>query len=122
MKANVTNSEARRQFSVRNSDFLMNAQSPHKWWSTLYLEFMSTGVRVYVAQSLNRDLGKVSEWCLHWGMKLHVRKNKTMIDSRSCTMRPQSPPLTIAEPCFRSLMTLICWEGHLIKSIVQDKL
>ena len=24
-----------RQFSARNKDVLMNAQSPHKWWSTL---------------------------------------------------------------------------------------
>ena len=30
-----TYSEAKRQFSARNRDVLMNAQSPHKWWSTL---------------------------------------------------------------------------------------
>ena len=34
-EANGTYSEAKRQFSVRNRDVLMNAQSPHKWWSTL---------------------------------------------------------------------------------------
>ena len=28
-------SEAKRQFSARNRDGLMNSQSPHKWWSTL---------------------------------------------------------------------------------------
>ena len=33
--ANETYSEAQRQFSDRNRDILMNAQSPHKWWSTL---------------------------------------------------------------------------------------
>ena len=27
--------EAMRQFSVRSRDVLMNAQFPHKWWSTL---------------------------------------------------------------------------------------
>ena len=27
--------EAKRQFSDRNRDVLMNVQSPHKWWSTL---------------------------------------------------------------------------------------
>ena len=27
--------EAMRQFSVRSRDVLMNAQCPHKWWSTL---------------------------------------------------------------------------------------
>ena len=35
MRANETYSEANRQFSTRNRDVFMNAQSPHKWWSTL---------------------------------------------------------------------------------------
>ena len=35
VRANETYSEAKRQFSARNKDVLMNAQSPHKWWSTL---------------------------------------------------------------------------------------
>ena len=35
VRADETYSEAKRQFSARNKDVLMNAQSPHKWWSTL---------------------------------------------------------------------------------------
>ena len=35
VRANETYSEAKRQFSVRYRDVIMNAQSPHKWWSTL---------------------------------------------------------------------------------------
>ena len=35
MRANETYSEAKRQFCARTGDVLMNAQSPHKWWSTL---------------------------------------------------------------------------------------
>ena len=35
LRANETYSEAKHQFSARNSDVLMNAHSPHKWWSTL---------------------------------------------------------------------------------------
>ena len=35
MRANETYSENKRQFSDRNRAVLMNAQSPHKWWSTL---------------------------------------------------------------------------------------
>ena len=35
MRANETYSEAKDQFSDRNSAVLMNAQSPRKWWSTL---------------------------------------------------------------------------------------
>ena len=31
VRANETYSEAKRQFSYRNRDVLMNVQSPHKW-------------------------------------------------------------------------------------------
>ena len=44
---------------------------------------------------LIRDLIRVSEWCDLWGMKLNATKTKTMILSRSRTVHPQSPPLTI---------------------------
>ena len=55
----------------------------------------SPGVRVAVAESLICDLGRVSEWCDLWGMKLNASKTKTTIVSRSLTMNPQSPPVTI---------------------------
>ena len=35
VRANETYSVAKRQFSVKNRDVLMNVQSPNKWWSTL---------------------------------------------------------------------------------------
>ena len=35
VRANETYWEAKRQFSARNRVVLMNAQSPHKWWSSL---------------------------------------------------------------------------------------
>ena len=35
VRANETNSEAKRQFSDRNRAVLMNVQSPHNWRSTL---------------------------------------------------------------------------------------
>ena len=63
--------------------------------STLMAVVPSPGVRVAVAESLIRDLGRVSEWCDLWGMKLNASKTKTMIVSRSHTMHPQSPLLTI---------------------------
>ena len=56
---------------------------------------ISPGVRVAVAESMVRDLGRVSEWCNLWGMKLNASKTKTMIVSRSRTMHLQSPRLTI---------------------------
>ena len=55
--------------------------------------------RVTIAESLIRDLGRVSEWCDLWRMKSNASKTKTMKVSRSCTMHPQSPPLTMAELC-----------------------
>ena len=63
--------------------------------STLMAVAPSLGVRVAVAESLIRDLGRVSEWCALWSMKLNGSKTKTTIVSSSRTMHPQSPPLTI---------------------------
>ena len=63
--------------------------------STLMAVVPSPGVRVAVAESLIRDLGWFSEWCDLWGMKLNASKTKTMMGSRSRTMHPQSPALTI---------------------------
>ena len=57
--------------------------------STLMAVVPSPGVRVTVADSLIRDLGRVSEWCDHCGMKLNASKTKTMIVSWSRTMHPQ---------------------------------
>ena len=39
--------------------------------STLIAVLTSPGVRVIVAESMNRDLVKVSEWCDLWGMKFN---------------------------------------------------
>ena len=63
--------------------------------STFMAVVPSPGVRVAVAESLIRDLGRVSEGCDLWGMKLNATKTKTMIVSRSRTVHPQSLPLTI---------------------------
>ena len=59
--------------------------------STLMAVVPSPGVRVAVAESLIHDLGRVSEWCDLWGMKLNASKTKTMIVLRSRTMHPASP-------------------------------
>ena len=62
---------------------------------TLMAVVPSPGVRVAVAESMIRDLGRASEWCDLWGINLNASKTKTMIVSRSRTMHPQLPPLTI---------------------------
>ena len=78
--------------------------------STLKAVVPSPGVRITVALSLIRDLGRVSEWCDLWGMKLNASKTKTLIVSRSCTIHPQSSPLSVGELYCRSLMTLLYWK------------
>ena len=54
--------------------------------ATLLAVVQCPGVRVAVAESLNSDHSRVSEWCDLWGMKLNASKTKTMIVSRSRTM------------------------------------
>ena len=61
--------------------------------STLMAVVPSPGVRVTVAESLIRDLRRVSERCNLCGMKLNASETKTMIVSRSHTTHPQSPPI-----------------------------
>ena len=53
------------------------------------------GVRITVAESLSRDLVKVSEWCDLCRIKLNESKTNTMIVYWSRTLHPQSPALTI---------------------------
>ena len=59
--------------------------------STLMAVVPCPGVRVTVAESLIRDLGRVSEWCGLWEMALNASKTKTMIVLRSRTMHPSHP-------------------------------
>ena len=56
--------------------------------STLMTVVSSPDVSVAVAESLTRDLGRLSEWCALWEMKLNATKTKTMIVSKSCTVHP----------------------------------
>ena len=70
-------------------------------WSVMPMTLMavmpSPGVRDKIAESLNRDLDKISEWCEDCGMKLKTSKTKTMIGSKSRTMNPQSFHFLLAE-------------------------
>ena len=70
----------------------------------------SPALRVAVAESLNRDLVKVSEWCDLWGIKLSSSKTKAMIVSRSRTRHLQLPALTIGG-------TVLKKSDHLVKLV-----
>ena len=59
-------------------------------------------LEIYLTASLSWVLlllGRVSEWCDIWGIKLNASKTKSMIVYRSRTMHPPSnySPLTIGE-------------------------
>ena len=75
--------------------------------STLIAVVPSPCNRVAVAESLSRDLMKVSEWFDLWRMKLNTSKTKTMIISRSSTMHPQSPTLTIGGTVLKESVDLV---------------
>lgn len=61
--------------------------------STLVVVVPSQLDRVAVADTLNLDLNMASECCNL--SRMNVSKSKTMIVSMACTIRPQSPPLTL---------------------------
>ena len=87
--------------------------------STLMAVVPSPGIRVTAAESLIRDLDRVSEWCDRWGMKLNANKTKTMVVSRSRTMHPQSPPLTIGGTVLKEsddLVIIIIKKGRQCKA------
>ena len=65
--------------------------------STLVAVVQSPGERVSLSESINRDLNRVSVWCNRWGMKVNMRKTKTMIVSRSHTVYPQLTKFTLDE-------------------------
>ena len=74
--------------------------------STFIAVVPSPGV-VTVAELMSRDLVTVSEWCDVWGMKLNAGKTKTMIISRSITMNPLSPSLTIGRTALKESDDLV---------------
>ena len=63
--------------------------------TTLYAEVASPAHRTRVAESLNRDLLRIHEWCLLWGMKLNPSKTHSILVSRSRTPDPPHPPLIL---------------------------
>ena len=81
--------------------------------STLMAVVPSPGVRVAVAESLIRDLGRVSEWCDLWRMKLNASKTKTMIVPLTIggTVLKESDDLVILGVTFHSKIT---FEKHLL--------
>ena len=66
----------------------------------------SPSVRVTVAGSMIRDLGRVSEWYDLLAIKLNASKTKTTIVSRLRTMHPMSPPINYWQSCAEGVIDL----------------
>ena len=72
--------------------------------ATLLAVVPSLEMRCSIADSLNRDLAKISVWCKLWGMKMNPNKTQSMIVGRSRTPQPEHPnilldniPLTVSD-------------------------
>ena len=63
--------------------------------ATILASVPSPEMRSSIADSLNRDLVKISAWCRFWGMKLNTNKTQSMIVSRSRTLHPRHPDLIL---------------------------
>ena len=81
----------------------------------------SPGVRVTIAESLISDLGRVSEWCDLWEMKLNESKSKTMIVSRSRTMHSQPSPLNIFRTVLKESDDLVILDVTLYSKMTVEK-
>ena len=81
----------------------------------------SPGVRFTLAESLIHDIGSVSKWCDLWEMKLNASKTKTMIVSRSRTMLPQSPPLTVGGTIVKESDDLVILGGTFDSKLTFEK-
>ena len=95
MRANETYSVAKRQFSDRNWDVLMNVHSPRKWWPTLKSAVFGTSSSLPPLVSEGGGLvcelvGKVDLLSDHFDSK----QSREAVDLPSLVIRlPVLPPL-----------------------------
>ena len=75
------------------SEILENTLVTYAGDSTLLATVPSPAERVNIGESLNRDLTRISEWCMRWGMLVNARKTKAMVVSSSLTV----PPLLLGD-------------------------
>ena len=107
-------------FLVYTSDMAMGLENDLIGYAddhTLVATIRSPQQRNLVAQSLNRDLEKIREWCSRWGMKLNSNKTKTLLISRSRTIEPPHPQLFVgntplAESEFLTILG-VTFDSHL---------
>ena len=70
--------------------------------ATLLARIPSPYMRSDVAESLNRDLSKISTWCNLWGMRLNHNSTQSMIVSRPRTVFPPHPDFLVGSTSLNS--------------------
>ena len=70
--------------------------------TSVYKSIPCSQDRSLAAESLMRDLCRINDWCLKWGMKLNPTKSKDLIISRS-QLTPLTPPLILVVVICRPL-------------------
>ena len=90
--ANAVYAEAMRQFSVRRRDVLMNAQCPHKWWSTLKSAVFGSGSDSSLPPLIGAGGGPVRESVGNADMlSAHFDGKQSQGSSRSAIYLPSVP-------------------------------
>ena len=109
MRANVTYSVVKRQFSDRNRDVLMNVHSPHKWWYTRKLkQRCSARVRRCLG-----SLVRVVDWCVNRLARLHDLLSDHFDSTQS--MEAVDLPLT-CHPC----LTTFAFRSSEVRRLLLD--
>ena len=101
--------------------------------TTIYVIIRKPVDRASSALKLNEDLVFIEDWCGRWGMELNALKTKSMLFSRSRTILPEHPDLTLMNTTIESVETMkllgvvfdskLTYEQHLRKvtSIASQK-
>ena len=80
--------------------------------ATLVATAMSPMDRLYVAESINRDLFAIDSWCVAWDMKLNTSKTKSFVVGRSRTVLPYHLALSVGDAVLDESDSLIKLRSH----------
>ena len=107
----INEQHLRTKFTVQANGICVPTEQ-HLWTASVFQVNIVT-----VAESLCRDLVKVSGWCDLLGLKLNARKTKTMIVSRSQTMHPPITCINYRWNCAEG----VWWPWYIKSGIIYSK-
>ena len=101
--------------------------------TTIYVIVPKPTVRALCARKLSDDLVFIRAWCIQWGMQLNPVKTKSITFSRSRTVHPEHPDLSLENVSIENVANLkllgilfdskLTFESHLrgVTSVVSQK-